>query len=200
MTPTLIASNHRHAPTARADGQRIKPQPPLPAQLPMRRSGDQADAVAIIQRQPMDDPRPELDVAGGRKRLRRSNCEARSHMKRSRLKIRRVTHFRIIWRGIKIKIKYQYQLMSGSSYQESSDHISIYVIGPNADLCPLTATGYRSIHISTRSLRKLGGPVAYVTRLLNQSANTPQWIKTERSRRQLDLFPESPRTSHGQRL
>ncbi len=116
-------------------------------------------------------------------------------MKRPSLKIRRVTHFRMVWRGIKIKFEYHYQFTRAYSNQDSSDHISLYVIGPDADLCPLTATGYRSIHISTRSLRKLGGPVAYVTCLLNQSANHPQWIKTERRRRQLDLFPDAPRTS-----
>jgi hypothetical protein len=114
-------------------------------------------------------------------------------MTRPTLKIRRVTHFRIVWRGIAIKLKYHYQCTRAYRYHDSCDSISVYVIGPNADLCPLTETGYRSIHMSTRTLRKLGGPVAYVTRLLDQSASNPKWVKTERSRRQLDLFPATTR-------
>ena len=117
-------------------------------------------------------------------------------MNRPILKIRRVTHFRIVWRGTTIKLKYQYKHVAAHRWQEPKDRLSIDIIGPNADLCPpLTLTAGRSVYIQTKHLRKLGGPVAYVTRLLNLAATDPRWIKTERRRRQLDLYPDTPRTS-----
>jgi hypothetical protein len=50
-------------------------------------------------------------------------------MNRPALKIRRITHFRIVWRGISIKLKYHYQYTPAHPHQDSSDHISIYVTG-----------------------------------------------------------------------
>jgi hypothetical protein len=111
--------------------------------------------------------------------------------------IRRVRHFRIVWRGTTIKLKYQYKYVAAHRWQEPKDRLSINIIGPNADLCPpLTCTSGRSVYIQTEHLRKLGGPVAYITRLLTIAATDPNWIKTERRRRQLDLFPDTHRTSH----
>ena len=109
-------------------------------------------------------------------------------MKRPTCRIRRVTHFRMVWRGITIKLKYHYQYTLACRHRDSIDHIEIYVIGADADLCPLTETGYRSIQLATRQLRTLGGPVAYVRRILSAAAADPRWIKTEHRRRQLDLF------------
>ena len=118
-------------------------------------------------------------------------------MKRPTLKIRRVTHFRIVWRGIPVKLTYQHKHVSAYRWSDAKDRLSIDIAGPNADLCPpLTLTSGRSVYIQTKHLRKLGGPVAYVTRLLDLAATDPRWIKTERRRRQLDLFPDTHRTSH----
>ena len=91
-------------------------------------------------------------------------------MIRPPLKIRRVTHFRIVWRGITIKLKYHFQYTKAFRYQDSCDAITVYVIGPNADLCPLTSTGFLAMHIPTKTLRLSGGPVAHVTRLLTAAA------------------------------
>ena len=41
-------------------------------------------------------------------------------MTRPTLKIRRVTHFRIVWRGIAIKLKYHYQCTRAYRYQSAS--------------------------------------------------------------------------------
>jgi hypothetical protein len=118
-------------------------------------------------------------------------------MTRHHPKIRRIRHFSIVWRGLRIKLKYQYKHVAAHHWQEPKDRLSIVIVGPNADLCPpLTDYAPSTVYIQTAHLRTLGGPVAYVTRLLNLSASNPRWIKTERRRRQLDLFPEPHRTSN----
>jgi hypothetical protein len=114
--------------------------------------------------------------------------------------IRRVRHFRIVWRGIPITLKYQYKHVAAHRWQEPKDRLSITVTGPNADLCPpLTTYAPSSVYIQTKHLRQLGGPIAYVTRMLALAATDPKWIKTERRRRQLDLFPDTGRSTHANR-
>jgi hypothetical protein len=118
-------------------------------------------------------------------------------MTRAHHKIRRVRHFSIVWRGILIKLKYQYKHVAADRWQEPKDRLSIVIVGPNADLCPpLTDYAPSTVYVQTAHLKTLGGPVAYVTRLLTLAASNPKWIKTERRRRQLDLFPDTSRTPH----
>lgn len=113
-------------------------------------------------------------------------------MTRAHPKIRRVRTFSITWRGIRIKLKYQYKHVAAHRWQLPKDRVSITVVGPNADLCPpLTDYATRSAYIQTQHLKTLGGPVACVTRMLTLAAANPKWIKTERRRRQLDLFPDT---------
>ena len=118
-------------------------------------------------------------------------------MTRPHPRIRRVRHFRLKWRGLTVKLKYQYKHVAAHRWQEPKDRLSIAIDGPDADLCPpLTDYAPRSVYVQTKHLRKLGGPVAYVTRMLTLAAANPKWIKTERRRRQLDLFPDTARTPH----
>ncbi len=109
-------------------------------------------------------------------------------MSRPILKIRPVTHKRVVWRGITLNIRYAYKYHGRwYGHRETGDHIAVMVVGPDADLCPFTS-GYRSFVVATRQLRRTGGPVAHVLRQLEAEALQPAWRKQEHKRRQLDLF------------
>jgi hypothetical protein len=117
---------------------------------------------------------------------------------RRTLKIRRVTTKRIVWREFIIRVRYTYHVHSQRRFNGAEfrgriyiDHVEIEVIAaPPRAICPLTTTGYRSLYLPTDDLRRAGGPVAYITRLLNEHARDRDWIRRDVVSRQGDLFAD----------
>lgn len=111
-------------------------------------------------------------------------------MSKPTLKIRKVTHKRIVWQGITIRIRYTWKYMThrGQRNGDTTDHIEICIDRRDAPFCPLTTTGYRSYLLPTRELNRFGGPLAYVNAELRAGARDPKWIKATLKARQLDLF------------
>ena len=111
-------------------------------------------------------------------------------MTRPRIATRRNRTFRIVWNGITIRVRYtwKYFVHGGAGQIDTPDHIEVDVAIGDTAFCPLTDTGYRSYFVPTRSLRALGGPVAYIEAELVHSSKDPKWLQASFKARQLDLF------------
>jgi hypothetical protein len=107
-----------------------------------------------------------------------------------RLKTRRVTHMRLVWRGITIRIRYTWKYWDhhGQRNGDTTDHLEVRIARNDAPFWPLSNTEYRSYFVQTKQLRDAGGAQAFVAADLVRNAADPQWIKASSKARQLDLF------------
>ncbi|MGV7222177.1 MAG: hypothetical protein ACQ9MH_11665 [Nitrospinales bacterium] len=94
------------------------------------------------------------------------------------------------WRGITIRVSFTPD--KWMSFKEAMGypiaHLEIKVITPKGAHLPFTETGYRSHFISPKVVEAGGGPVNYVRAWLDCDAKSKQWIKKEKSEKQMPLF------------
>jgi hypothetical protein len=99
---------------------------------------------------------------------------------------RRIEHIPFKWRGITMRIMY-----TPNAYGSPSTIYHFSRLEVEADHrvpLPITETGYKSQTQPGGTIEAAGGPVAYVERWLNQTAQTKEWRAIEAELRQGTLF------------
>jgi len=85
------------------------------------------------------------------------------------------------WQGISLSVTFERKWL-GNSYSH------IEVRSPDSQPIPITETGYRSIFVSPEILSEWGGPLPYVTAMLDAEAKRREWITAQAKQQQLTLF------------
>ena len=97
------------------------------------------------------------------------------------------------WQGLALSVTCE-------RYWLGTQHCHIEVRSPMADCSagdwtakarlplPISETGFRSIFVSPEILDEWGGPLPYITAMLDEEAARPEWIAAQAKRRQLTLF------------
>ena len=90
--------------------------------------------------------------------------------------------YHIAWQGIDITIRYTPQ------WTHFSNMANIEIKRDDKGQLPISETGFHYDFISNTLIEDKGGPVEYVTGMLNEYALKKQWIDYLADQRQLKLF------------
>ena len=103
---------------------------------------------------------------------------------------RNITTETFVWEGVTILVSYEPDWLGlgakgiGTPYA----HLEVQVLEPKGAPLPITETGYKSEFCSVGEVEEAGGPVAIVTALLEEFAETKTWRVRRARWEQQDLF------------
>lgn len=89
---------------------------------------------------------------------------------------------RIIWDGVLIEITYHERRHKNPSF----DHIELRI--PDAQIIPLTETGYKSHFLPSGIVGQHGGYEGFVRAWLDHAAKSSDWKARKDAARQMSLF------------
>lgn len=96
----------------------------------------------------------------------------------------------IDWRGYRIEVAYcrSWSPSFEGIYGCAMSHIEVRTIEPERAPLPITETGYRSHFIHEPVVAEYGGAEAIIRMMLDEAANSREWIEREQNSKQLSLF------------
>lgn len=101
-----------------------------------------------------------------------------------------ITTETFVWEGVTILVSYEpdWLGLGAKGVGEGYAHLEVQVLEPKGAPLPITDTGYKSEFCDIGEVEEAGGPIAIVTALLEEFADTKTWRVRRARWEQQDLF------------